>query len=55
MECDILMWNGMETVTSTIFGDWFEYTLENVVIDNDVEKANAVEVAVKYQREDRAE
>ena len=39
----------------TILSDRLEYSLKNVVIDNDVKKTEAVEVAIKYQRENRAQ
>ena len=39
----------------TIFSHWLEHSLQNVIVDNDVQQTDAVEVAIEYQREDGAE
>ena len=47
------MWSGLETCT--IFSDGFEHSLKYVIVDNDMEQANAVEVAIKNERKDGTE
>ena len=39
----------------TIFSDGLEHTLEDVIVDNNMKKTNAVEVAVEYQGENGAQ
>lgn len=39
----------------TVFSDGLEHTLEDVIVDNNMKKTNAVEVAVEYQGENGAQ
>ena len=39
-------------ISHTIFSDWPQYSLEDVIVDNNVQQTEAVEVAIESQGQD---